>query len=305
MRLVLVGDVHMYRLWIPPWKLVGKALLGHTNLWLNRRLHFRKRLLPHVLDRAAELRPDLVLLSGDLTTTAQPEEFRSVAREVAARWKRPGVLVPGNHDRYTFASRKGRRVERFFPRWIPEPYPHARPLRGGWHLLALDASVPRALTSRGLLGSPQLEKVRSFLEQRGEAEGVVVLCHYPFAIPAHLPPMRWHHRLADGEVLARLVRACPARILFLHGHVHQPWLWGPTELPHVTTVNAGAPCLVSPRFPGGQGFWEIELPEHPDEPPRFVHHRLAKLPSHGGKGLEWQEKEEALPPREGVRGVSA
>ena len=50
-----------------------------------------------LLELARERRPDLVVISGDLTQRAKPREFRQ-AREFAARLERPWIAVPGNHD---------------------------------------------------------------------------------------------------------------------------------------------------------------------------------------------------------------
>src|SRR5688572_26123232 len=75
MKLVLIGDIHMYRLFMAPWELAGKTLIGQANVWLNRRRHFDRKLLVPVVRRAMGLRPEMVLLSGDLTSVASSEEF--------------------------------------------------------------------------------------------------------------------------------------------------------------------------------------------------------------------------------------
>ena len=50
-----------------------------------------------MLDFIAERRPDVVVLSGDLTLRAKPEQFRQ-ARVFVDRIPVPVVVVPGNHD---------------------------------------------------------------------------------------------------------------------------------------------------------------------------------------------------------------
>ena len=42
-------------------------------------------------------RPDCVVVSGDLTQRAKPDEFRQ-ARAFLGRLPEPQVVVPGNHD---------------------------------------------------------------------------------------------------------------------------------------------------------------------------------------------------------------
>jgi 3',5'-cyclic AMP phosphodiesterase CpdA len=64
-------------------------------------VHFGPPHLPRVaagvLDFIAERRPEVVVLSGDLTQRAKPEQFRQ-ARAWVDRIPVPVVVVPGNHD---------------------------------------------------------------------------------------------------------------------------------------------------------------------------------------------------------------
>ena len=78
MRIALIGDLHTYALAVWPWELLGKPLAGQLNLWLNRRTKFDRSLIAPTIGRVMECKPDLALLSGDLTTTSRPSEFRSM-----------------------------------------------------------------------------------------------------------------------------------------------------------------------------------------------------------------------------------
>ncbi len=63
-------------------------------------LHFgavNMELLEPLLALARDLRPDAVLVSGDLTQRARPEQF-SEATAFLARFGLPVLAVPGNHD---------------------------------------------------------------------------------------------------------------------------------------------------------------------------------------------------------------
>lgn len=274
MRLALLGDIHAYRLIVPPWRLLGKRFLGQVNLWLNRRRQFDLRLLPPVLRRIGSLAPDLLLLSGDLSTTAIESEFSDVAAMLHALDPVPDTLiVPGNHDRYTFASRRCRTMERMFAPMVPDRFPHVRRLDKRWYLIALDAAVPRIGSSRGRIGSAQLGAFAQFLAGLKSEDGVVVLCHYPFGTPPRAG-MPWGHRLADAARLRALLCSTRSRILYLHGHVHRPWCWQPDDpdLSHLVAVNAGSPTLREEGRSLGQGFWQIELPEDPHGPVRLFQH---------------------------------
>ena len=99
-RLDLIGDIHLFSLKIQPRRLVGRRILGHTNLWLNRQFRFNHTLLESLLQRVRRVEPDLVLLSGNVTTTSLEDEFHDIERFLRPMADTvPTLIVPGNHDR--------------------------------------------------------------------------------------------------------------------------------------------------------------------------------------------------------------
>jgi 3',5'-cyclic AMP phosphodiesterase CpdA len=285
MRVALIGDIHATRRLVAPWALLGKRALGLANAWLNPKRRFRLELLRHVLDRMAEIDPDHLLLTGDLTATAHPGEFDDVARVLDPYLRLlPSMMVPGNHDRYTFHAARHQVFERTFHTVLPNRYPSFRRLTEHWRLLALDASVPRVFVSRGRLGLEQIRQAVRRIELLEETDGLIVLCHYPFETP---PDHRWswQHQLFDAEPLKQALAAARCRVLFLHGHVHRPWCWRPPEpdLRHVTVINAGACALATRQRPLGQGFWQLELTDDPAGDVLAVHEE----PSPAGERVTW------------------
>lgn len=273
-RLVLIGDVHLYRLWLAPWHLFSKRLLGQSNLLFNRRKTFRHEQLAAMMDDALALEPDLCLLSGDLTTTALKQEFVDVARALSPLTSRvPTVLVPGNHDRYTFRSARSRRIDRMMAKLCPPAFPHTRELTDRWRLLALDGAVPRWFNARGRLGKSQLASAEAYIASLDDSQGLVVLCHYPCVVPAGVHEHD-SHALQERDALRAALERCRARVVYLHGHIHRPWHHEPGDGSGVpfTCIDAGAPCMVSAEYPAGQGFYEIELPADPRAPLGVVHH---------------------------------
>lgn len=274
MRIALIGDIHLFRLKVSPRRLLGKRLLGQGNLWLNRRFRFNHDLLAPLVERVSQLQPDLILCTGDVTTTSLEDEFEDIVRFFKPlSSKAPTVIVPGNHDRYTFRSAKKRRIETLLEGLMPMHFPHHRKLTDRWHLLGLDSARPQVMMSRGAIGPNQLLKAREILAGLTEDDGVIVLCHYPTNTPPGTPTS-WAHDLADAHLLCESLEQCPARVVFMHGHIHRPWHW---EKQHgqgqkFTCINAGAPCLISSHYPCGQGFWEVELPDDPAQELGLVHH---------------------------------
>ena len=274
MRIVLFGDIHFYRLWLAPWHLLSKRVLGQGNLILNRRKTFRHELFASMIDQAIGLEPDMLLLSGDLTTTSLKQEFIDVAAALKPLTDRvPTVLVPGNHDRYTFAAGRSKRIDRLLAELCPPGFPHTQTLSDRWQLLALDGAVPRFYNARGRLGPTQFDAAKRYVESLDESQGLVVLCHYPCALPGHIHEHE-SHALEERDALRGVLENCRGRVVYLHGHIHQPWHHEPGDGSGVpfTCIDAGSPCMTSDAYPTGQGFFEIELPDDPQGELIVQHH---------------------------------
>lgn len=277
-RLVILSDIHLYSLAVPPWRLLGKRMLGQLNLWLRRRHKFDHSLLPGVIRRILALKPDQVLIPGDLTTTALPSEFILARRILDPLLERiPTLILPGNHDRYTHASARRREMEKLFADWMPPSYPHTLNLTAGWYLLALDSCVPRCLTSRGKLDLPQLDRAKPILTSDAH-RALLLLCHYPILSPPAMP-QHWEHGLSHAPALRHLLtqrlEQSPAPLLYLHGHIHHPWCHAVIgqRLDNLIDLSAGSLVHRGHGFRLGQGFWELHLPDTPSAPTLIRHHR--------------------------------
>lgn len=274
MRIVLFGDIHLYRLWLAPWQLASKRILGQSNLILNRRKRFVHEQLGPMIEKAIGLKPDILLLSGDVSTTSLKREFEDVKAALSPLADRvPAVLVPGNHDRYTFSAARSRVIDRMLRDWVPQSFPHTRELTGRWRLLAMDAATPRAYNARGRLGTDQLDQAKAYCESLDETQGLIVLCHYPCALPRGVHEHE-SHALQERDALRGVLEQCKARVVYLHGHIHQPWHHEPGDGSGVpfTCIDAGSPCMTDPKHRRGQGFYEIELPDDPSGELIVKHH---------------------------------
>ena len=166
------------------------------------------------IDRLATLdpAPDLVLLTGDVTEHAAPEEYR-LARRLLAAIRQPVLAIPGNHDereafRAAFADRG----------YLPAtgPLHFAAGGHGPVRVIGLDISVPGqhhgdfdAATAMWLEAALAVEPER------------------PTLIMLHQPPVETGigfidaYRCFNGERLAAIVARYPAVERVLCGHVHR------------------------------------------------------------------------------------
>lgn len=292
-RLAVLGDLHLYKLWIPPWRLLCKRMLGQINLWWDRRKKFDPALLPAMLDRAAAIAPDLMLLTGDVTMTSYPGEFDLVRDALVRVAAIPKLGIPGNHDRYTHASAWLRAMERHLPGLVPDSFPHLRNLTRRWRLLVLDAARPRFLSARGRVPQVQLNGAQEVVRNLTTDDGLIVMCHYPAVARPDGRATPWQHRLANAESVLNLLRGCRAKIVYLHGHVHKPWLVpAAAGIANLTDLNVGAPIMRRTEYPHGQGFWQLDLSDDAQANVTFTHHVPVSVRTDGDQNVRiaWETR---------------
>ena len=262
-RIVHVSDVHVWRYAINPALLFNKRLFGMGVLLVKRARRFRLERLAHVVDRVAALEPDHILISGDLTTTALPIEFR-VAREALADWlgdPSKATVIPGNHDRYTSRSTRDRHFEETFGAFTGgDDFPWIRSIDDRTTILGLDPTRA-GWSARGRLPSAQLEAAKALEnEVRRPGSRLIVACHYPLDAPepfrAELRPKRMTNADQVGRWLATV-----GPHLYCCGHVHRAWAFEPPDVPNQLCLNAGAPLLRDPGGDNPPGFLEIIVDE--------------------------------------------
>ncbi|MDG3006598.1 metallophosphoesterase family protein [Paludisphaera mucosa] len=286
-RLVHLSDVHVWKYEFNPLRLMNKRAVGMAALLLGRARRFRMERLRQVVERVESLAPDHVLITGDLTTTALAEEFALAFEALRPLLRSPerATVVPGNHDRYTRGSARGRRFERSFGPFLGgETFPWLRFVADRTAVLALDPSRPH-LSARGRLPAAQLAAARELWEaNRADVDRLVVACHYPIAAPPGLEEeLAWKRLENADELTAWLATIGPH--LYCCGHVHHAWAFTPPALPDEVCLNAGAPLLLDRRGDDPPGFLEIVL----DGGDVAVTH-------HGWTGARWIERPMARRP---------
>jgi 3',5'-cyclic AMP phosphodiesterase CpdA len=260
-RIVHLSDIHFWQYAFNPVRLMSKRLTGMVALLAGRARRFRLAGIPRLVDRVRDLAPDHILITGDLTTTALPDEFRAARRALADWLDEPGriTIIPGNHDRYTWWAHRSRRFERFFGEYAPRHrYPWLRPIDPTAAILGLDPTRA-AVTARGLLPPDQLAEARELVAAaRSRAMRLIVACHYPVEVPAEYARELLGKRLINAAEVRRWLATIGPH-LYCCGHVHAAWAFRPAEVPDQLCLNPGAPLLWGHSGRNPPGFLEILL----------------------------------------------
>jgi 3',5'-cyclic AMP phosphodiesterase CpdA len=151
-------------------------------------LHFG-RVNPATLEplRAAaeRVRPDLVVVSGDVTQRARTRQFRA-ARDYLASLPGPQLVVPGNHDvpLYDVFSRFLRPLDNY-RRYIAD---ELEPFYSDEEIAAIGINTARSLTFKGgRINERQVARVRERLCGLPQTVTAIIVTHHPFDLPEGHP----------------------------------------------------------------------------------------------------------------------
>lgn len=197
-----------------------------------------------VLDLAARLRPDLVVLSGDITQRARPAQFQA-AKAFADRIGAPVLAIPGNHDIPLLDLWE--RLTRPYARYAAAFGTDLEPVLSLPEWLVIGVNTTRPWRHRnGELSGAQIERVARLLEAASPAQLRVVVVHQPLAVTE--PRDRRH--LLKGHTEAVRAWAEAGADLLMGGHIHLPYTLALHGLRrHLWVVQAGT--AVSARLRPG------------------------------------------------------
>ena len=262
-RILHVGDLHFWQVPVDPVLYAGKRVLGIGNLLVGGRCRrFRMEFAPGLVEKLSELAADLVLMSGDFSTTTLKGEFLRAAKVFAPLTKEtpPRIYsVPGNHDCYTRRDLNAATFVRYLGRaFHPERRQSLIFPEEGIALFRLNAATNNGIGSHGKIEQRHLDFVENKLsEVREKARQVVFLCHFPPEDPPGVLPHDRGPQLLHAEEILRLLNQLGLPVLWMHGHHHHRWVYGSPKFENITYLNAGAP-LLRRKAPGPDlGFHEI------------------------------------------------
>jgi 3',5'-cyclic AMP phosphodiesterase CpdA len=182
-------------------------------------LHFGKidsGLLDPLRRRLFALQPHLLVVSGDLTQRARPEQFRQ-ARAYLDSLPRPQVVVPGNHDvplynvfqRFLAPLRKYRKYvsRELEPTFIDD------------EIAVVGVNTARSLVFKGgRINGEQVERMRSLICAVPESVTKLIVSHHPFDMPDNWQDQ--HQVVGRAAMALRELARCGADV-YLSGHMHK------------------------------------------------------------------------------------
>ena len=183
--------------------------------------HFGTEQAP-VLEALATLslqqRPDLLVLSGDITQRARPDQFR-LARDFMDRLGRPVLAIAGNHDIALFDL--SARLLHTYARYCAAFGAELEPFHSSRELLVLCVNTTRWYRHKnGEVSSEQIDRVAQRLLSAETAQLRMVMVHHPVAVPRAGDG----HNLLRGHAAALQRWATAGADLVLGGHIHLPYV---------------------------------------------------------------------------------
>ena len=192
-------------------------------------LHFGRvdpQLIDPLLAFAHAARPDLVVVSGDLTQRARSVEF-AAARGFLDALPTPQIVVPGNHDipLHNVFNRFVRPLDRY-RRYITEDL---APVWQDDEIAVFGINTARSMTIKdGRVSESQLAQLKTRLEALDDRLTKVIVTHHPFDLP-------------DANAGTDLVGRAPAAMQMLAGCGADLLLAGHFHTSHAASSSARYP----------------------------------------------------------------
>lgn len=167
---------------------------------------------------AHEQRPDVVVLSGDITQRARPAQFRA-ARSFVDRLEAPVLAVPGNHDIPLFDL--WARLRSPYGRYSAAFGTDLEPVHRSPELLVVCVNTTRPRRHQdGEVSALQIDRVARLVAHADPAQLRVVVVHQPVAVTrGEDEPNRLRGHAA---ALQRWAEA--GADLVMGGHIHLPYV---------------------------------------------------------------------------------
>lgn len=230
-RIAHISDLHFSKLTWNLSQFFCKRWIGNLNLALKRKHTFAPDTLTALFPLFYERKVDVVVITGDLTSTSHEAEF-ILAQQFIESLRQEGFKVftlPGNHDHYTKRAYQQKLFYEFFNDCYASPTDSISALSlkndglaaayfgHNWWLIGLDTAIATSLLSSNGYFSNELEqKLEKTLKEIPDDHQVILINHFPLFANESA-----RKSLIRKEALRKLIERFPKIRLFLHGHTHR------------------------------------------------------------------------------------
>ncbi len=228
MKIIHFSDSHAGA---PPtgWKaFTDKRIAGTLNYLLFRKKQHNQEILRELCTRILDLKPDLVVCTGDITSTGQPKEFQTALEFLAPLIGNPSfrfLYVPGNHDKYVNDGECGEALHSAFAKINGENLNlDDMPLKiriEDCEFILVDETTPTNIfSSCGYLDEKSSYAIEGWCHEKNGLPKILV-GHFPLIDPHPILRLRkrlWGQRKIVKCLSEGLLDLC------LCGHIHEPYM---------------------------------------------------------------------------------
>ncbi|CAK7192054.1 3',5'-cyclic adenosine monophosphate phosphodiesterase CpdA [Commensalibacter sp. Nvir] len=182
-KIAHISDIHLpiENLQFSTRSLCNKRFLSFLS-WKKRQYNLQKKYLDNTIEDIKKFNPNLVLISGDLTNLALPEEFEQAAKWLRSLPFRKIYIVPGNHDALVKTN-----WNQTFALWTPwtmafsqQDYPVIFK-EDQIAIIGLNTAIPTLpFLANGRIDHEQLKRLKDLLRKTREEQLItIIMLHHP------------------------------------------------------------------------------------------------------------------------------
>jgi 3',5'-cyclic AMP phosphodiesterase CpdA len=207
-----------------------------------------------------EVKPTVVVVSGDLTQRARESQFRE-AKAFLDTLPHPQIVVPGNHDvpLYNVVARFVSPLSNY-RKIISE---NTEPVYRDEEIVVVGINTARSLTwKNGRINEDQVARVTAIFRDLPESVTKVVVTHHPFDLPRRYTE---EALLGRADMAMEQLAGCGADI-FLSGHYHIGHTGDTRTRYHIPGFNGiivHAGTAISTRGRGEANSFNVIVVDHP------------------------------------------
>jgi Icc protein len=193
-RVIQITDCHLFA---DKRKVVGEGVLGSGIASFET--------LASVLESIPKHRPDLVLVTGDLSadeSNGSYQHFKNLWRDLKVDTQLK--VIPGNHDNAQLMKENFPQL--FWQKGVIDA--------GGWKLHCLHSQIPGQ--GKGEVSDEQLTQLQLNIDCHPNSRHFIAVHHHPIAMNSWMDNYNWINK----QAFVHLVERNEVIKIVMHGHVH-------------------------------------------------------------------------------------